>query len=103
MAIRDKTVETLPGNTIVIEVTHSILDRTLYFSLMRKYLYILLQLVFTAEQSKPNQAVPILVYSGSDNRTSCYLATSFICGPCDIWHGIAIQRFRWSMEMLIKQ
>jgi hypothetical protein len=38
MVIRDKTVDTLTGNTIVIEVTHSILDRTLYFSLMRKYL-----------------------------------------------------------------
>ncbi|CAO3681910.1 unnamed protein product [Umbelopsis ramanniana] len=30
----DKTVDSLPGNTVIIEVTHNILNRTLYFSLI---------------------------------------------------------------------
>jgi hypothetical protein len=38
MRFRDNTISSMaPPNAVVIEVEHTILNRTLYFSLMRKY------------------------------------------------------------------
>ncbi|KAJ2964473.1 hypothetical protein NQZ79_g618 [Umbelopsis isabellina] len=71
----ENTVSMAPANAVVIEVEHTILSRTLYFSLMR---------------------------NGSYDRAHDKLAKALIWRFIHIWHGPSIQRHGWALEMPTK-
>ncbi|KAI9285770.1 hypothetical protein BC943DRAFT_32214 [Umbelopsis sp. AD052] len=72
----DKTIDPLPGNTIIIEVAHNILDRTLYFSLMPEATIEPLISWLRVSFADPSISGMVLQYKGFDGLWKCLLNNS---------------------------
>ncbi|KAI8577635.1 hypothetical protein K450DRAFT_250994 [Umbelopsis ramanniana AG] len=69
----DKAIDPLPGNTIIIEVAHNILNRTLYFSLMPEATIEPLISWLRVSFADPAISGMVLQYKGFDGLWKCLL------------------------------